>query len=93
MLNRRHFIVTGAALFSQPIAAQTLSDPAIDTLTQDPVTADLPEFADLPTAAASIPARDVADLGPARHTCQLRSDDVEPLGVSPAFPANAGAGQ
>lgn len=48
MLNRRHFIVTGAALFSQPIAAQTLSDPAIDTLTQGEIAADLPEFADLP---------------------------------------------
>jgi lipoprotein-anchoring transpeptidase ErfK/SrfK len=32
MLNRRHFIVTGAALFSQPIAAQTVTDPETDTL-------------------------------------------------------------
>ncbi|MFN3664252.1 L,D-transpeptidase [Yoonia sp.] len=27
MLNRRHFIATGAALFSQPLAAQTMVDP------------------------------------------------------------------
>lgn len=48
MLNRRHFIVTGAALFSQPLAAQSVIDPQTRTLlggdiTPAPVTSDLVE--------------------------------------------------
>ncbi len=43
MLNRRHFIVTGAALFSQPIAAQTLTDPETNTLLGGEITSNAVE--------------------------------------------------
>ncbi|WP_322889540.1 MULTISPECIES: L,D-transpeptidase [unclassified Yoonia] len=58
MLNRRHFIVSGAALFSTPIAAQTLEDAATDTLTGGEITTDLPEVAEVvaPRAPVSPPS-------------------------------------
>lgn len=48
MLTRRHFIVTSAALFSQPIAAQTPSDPA--AVAEDVLT---PQVAPPPRAPVS----------------------------------------
>lgn len=62
MLNRRHFIITGTALFSQPLSAQTMVDPQTDTLLGGEITSDAVE--EVVTAAPPPPPARVPQSPP-----------------------------